>query len=201
MTYYIQKADFSGLRVSGSINRLNQRGMLNHQTIVSTIMSNSALPVSLEKMGIHLVQTAVGDRHVYEQMQEKDYMLGGEQSGHIILKKYATTGDGLLTAIMLTEELCDTKQTLSKLRQGLVLYPQLVRNVRVRSKEAVLEDKTVQTEVQRIEKEINGKGRVLLRKSGTEPVIRIMVECEKEEQCETYVRKLEDCICQGGHCE
>ncbi len=179
--------------------RLKSRGMLNNDTVVATIMSNSGLLSSLEEAGIKCEQTTVGDRFVYECMQNNDYCLGGEQSGHIILKKYATTGDGLLTAIMLTEEICDMKSTLSKLAEPVKLYPQYMENIRVKDKEAVLADKEVLCELDAVEKLINGKGRALLRKSGTEPVIRVMVECESEEMCKSYVGQIVRRIVERGH--
>ena len=163
-------------------------------------MSNSGFVASLEKAGIQCVQTAVGDRFVYESMQDNDYSLGGEQSGHIILKKYATTGDGLLTAIMMTEEICDTKTSLSKLAEPVMLYPQHLKNVAVKDKAAVLSDSAVLEEVKAVEKLINKKGRVLLRQSGTEPLIRVMTECETEELCVAYAQRIVDVIVQRGHC-
>lgn len=179
--------------------RLKSRGMLNGDTVVATIMSNSGLLTSLEEAGIKCVQTTVGDRFVYECMQENDYCLGGEQSGHIILKKYATTGDGLLTAIMIAEEVCERKTTLSKLAEPVKLYPQLMKNLRVLDKAAVLADSGVKDALDEVEKMINGKGRALLRQSGTEPVIRVMIESESEELCEKYVEIIADAIIKGGH--
>ncbi len=179
--------------------RLKSRGMLNDNTVVATVMSNSGLVSSLEKEGIKCVQTTVGDRFVYECMQENDYSIGGEQSGHIILKKYATTGDGLLTAIMLAEEVCDSKSSLAQLTENLMTYPQYTVNVRVKDKEAVLSDSHVQSTLKEVEKLIDGKGRALLRKSGTEPVIRIMIESETEEKCRNYASMIADCIAERGH--
>ena len=179
--------------------RLKERGMLNNDTIAVTVMSNSGLINALEQIGIKCVQTKVGDRFVYESMQENDYCLGGEQSGHIILKKYATTGDGLLTAIMIAEELCDRKSTLSNLTEALELYPQYTRNIRVKNKAAVLSDEEVLNEVKEIEKLINKKGRVLLRQSGTEPLIRIMIECESEDNCIDYSARIASVIEKRGH--
>jgi phosphoglucosamine mutase len=177
--------------------RLKSRGMLNDDTVVATIMSNSGFINSLAKAGMKCVQTDVGDRFVYESMQNNDYSLGGEQSGHIILKKYATTGDGLLTAIMITEEVCDSKMSLAELAAPVKLYPQITKNVRVKSKEAVFEDEAILEEQKKVEELINGKGRVLLRKSGTEPVVRVMVE--SEENCEEYVNRLVNFIIERGH--
>lgn len=179
--------------------RLKSHGMLNNDTVVATIMSNSGLLTSLDEIGIKCEQTTVGDRFVYECMQNNDYCLGGEQSGHIILKKYATTGDGLLTAIMLTEEICDTKSSLAKLAEPVKLYPQYMENIRVKDKDAVLSDKDVLNELDEVEKLIDGKGRTLLRKSGTEPVIRVMVECESEDKCKEYVAQIIRVIVERGH--
>lgn len=180
--------------------RLKSRGMLNDDTIVATIMSNSGLLASLNEIGIRCEQTAVGDRFVYECMQNHDYSLGGEQSGHIILKKYATTGDGLLTAIMIAEEICDSKLSLSKLAEPVKLYPQYTLNLRVKDKSAVMADKAVLDMLEQVEGLIDGKGRALLRESGTEPVIRIMIESEREETCKEYANMIAEVIEKGGHC-
>ncbi len=179
--------------------RLKSRGMLNEDTIVTTIMSNSGLLASLNEIGIRCEQTAVGDRFVYECMQNHDYSLGGEQSGHIILKKYATTGDGLLTAIMIAEEICDSKLSLSKLAEPVKLYPQYTLNLRVKDKRAVMADKAVLDMLEQVEGLIDGKGRALLRESGTEPVIRIMIESEREETCKEYANMIAEVIEKGGH--
>ncbi len=179
--------------------RLKSRGMLNKNTVVATIMSNSGLLKSLDEVGIKCEQTTVGDRFVYECMQNNDYSLGGEQSGHIILKKYATTGDGLLTAIMLSEEICDSKMSLSKLAEPVKLYPQCMKNIRVKDKAAVLSDSAVLAELAEVEKLIDGNGRALLRQSGTEPVIRVMIESESEEKCNEYVDRIIDVIAREGH--
>ena len=180
--------------------RLKTRGMLNANTVVATIMSNSGLFATLNEEGIKCEQTKVGDRFVYECMQANDYSLGGEQSGHVILKKYATTGDGLLTAIMLAEEVCDRKLSLGKLAEPVKLYPQYTVNVRVKDKNAVLKDDAVLAEAKAIEEKINGKGRVLLRKSGTEPVVRVMIECEDKELCISYAESITNKIKERGHC-
>lgn len=181
--------------------RLKTRDMLDHNTVVATIMSNSGLFAALKNVGIDCVQTSVGDRFVYECMQEKGYRLGGEQSGHIILKKYATTGDGLLTAIMIAEEMRDRKSPLSKLAEPVKLYPQLTKNIRVKDKAAVMMDSEVQAELKEVDKLIDGKGRALLRQSGTEPVIRIMIESESEELCENYANRIAEKIINNGHSE
>ena len=179
--------------------RLKSRGMLKDNTVVATVMSNSGFVTSLNKIGIKCVQTKVGDRFVYECMQEKGYSIGGEQSGHIIIKKYATTGDGLLTAIMVAEEMCDSKTTLSALVDEVAVYPQYLKNVRVVDKDAVMNDKDVLATVKDVEKLIDGKGRVLLRQSGTEPLIRVMVEAETEEKCHEYTDIIVKAIVDGGH--
>ena len=179
--------------------RLKSRGMLNKDTVVATIMSNSGFFNSLEEAGIKCEQTTVGDRFVYECMQNNDYTLGGEQSGHIIHKKYAPTGVGLLTAIMITEEICDRKTTLSSLAEPLKLYPQYMRNLRVKNKAAVLSDTDVLAAKDEVEKLINKKGRALLRQSGTEPVIRIMIESESDELCHKYADMIADVIIAKGH--
>ncbi len=179
--------------------RMKARGTLNDNTVVTTIMSNSGFVASLEEIGIKCVQTKVGDRFVYECMQENDYSIGGEQSGHIILKKYATTGDGILTALMIAEEICDSKTSLAKLAEPIHFYPQYLKNVRVKDKAAVLADKNVLKEMENVEKLINKKGRALLRQSGTEPVIRVMIESETQEQCVAYADMIVKAILEGGH--
>ncbi len=180
--------------------RLKDRGVLNDDTVVATVMSNSGFVVSLQKAGIKCAQTKVGDRFVYECMQENNYTLGGEQSGHIILKKYATTGDGLLTAIMIAEEMCDRKSSLSTLAEPVMLYPQYLENLRVKNKDAVMADKAVLAAVEQVEKQINGNGRALLRQSGTEPVIRVMIEAETDDLCREYAAQISSVIKQNGHC-
>ncbi len=179
--------------------RLKAKGTLNGDTVVTTIMSNSGFVASLEKIGIKCVQTNVGDRFVYECMQENDYVIGGEQSGHIIMKKYATTGDGILTAIMIAEELCDAKTTLSKLAEPVELFPQYIESVYVLNKDDSLKDPAVISAVKRVEERIGKRGRVLIRKSGTEPVIRVMVEAPEENLCVEYVKEIIDAIIKGGH--
>ncbi|MBE6549290.1 MAG: phosphoglucosamine mutase [Ruminococcaceae bacterium] len=179
--------------------RLKSRGMLNNNTVVATVMSNSGFINSLNEAGISCKQTTVGDRFVYECMQNNNYSLGGEQSGHIILKKYATTGDGLLTAIMICEEICDTKLSLAELASPVKLYPQYTKNVRVKNKAAVFKDDNVLAEVAEVEKLIAGNGRILLRQSGTEPVVRVMLECETEAKCQEYADRVVEVILKGGH--
>ncbi len=179
--------------------RLKGRDTLTGNTVVATIMSNSGLFSALKKANINCVQTTVGDRFVYECMQENDYALGGEQSGHIILKKYATTGDGILTALMIAEEVCATKSTLSKLVEPLKLYPQYMKNLRVKNKDNAINDENVQAALEKVNGLIGGEGRALLRMSGTEPVIRIMIEATEQEKCVEYADIIANAIIEGGH--
>lgn len=179
--------------------RLKDRGMLKGDTVVATTMSNGGLISSLSELGISCVQTDVGDRFVYECMQKNDYALGGEHSGHIIVKKYATTGDGILTAIMITEEICDRKSTLSKLTEDMRYYPQIIENVRVADKDAVLNDPSVLALLDSIRARMLPSERIILRKSGTEPLIRIMAECEAAEDCKKYASELIELIKERGY--
>ena len=179
--------------------RLKSRGMLNGNTVVSTVMSNSGFVKSLSAIGIDSAVTTVGDRYVYECMQQNDYALGGEQSGHIILKKYATTGDGILTAIMITEEICDSKKPISELCENVVVYPQYTKNVRVYNKANAVEDIAVLAAVAEAETEIAGEGRVLLRESGTEPVVRIMVEAKTADDCLRHAENIAKVLKERGH--
>jgi len=179
--------------------RMKARGTLNDNTVVTTIMSNSGFVNSLKEIGINCAQTQVGDRFVYECMQANDYAIGGEQSGHIIMKKYATTGDGILTAIMIAEEICDSKSSLAQLAEPIKLYPQYLKNIRVKDKAAVLSDANVLAAKDEVEKLIAGKGRALLRQSGTEPVIRVMIESESKEKCVEYADMIIKVIIEGGH--
>lgn len=183
-------------------NKLRNEGSLENNAVVATIMSNTGLEKALKTMGCKLIRTKVGDRFVYEKMQSDNYSLGGEQSGHIIIKKYATTGDGILTALMVTEEVIGRKTTLSKLVAPVKLLPQIVKNVRVTNKAAVVEDATVKAKFDEVNKEIGDNGRVSLRQSGTEPVVRIMAECGTIEECNKYIDKLYNVIKKRGYvCE
>jgi len=179
--------------------RLKERGSLDNNKIVVTVMSNSGLLQALKDEGIEYEQTAVGDRFVYECMQKNGYTLGGEQSGHIIMRKYATTGDGILTAIMVAEEVCDKKSTLSSLTKNVTLFPQITKSVYVRSKDEVMGDEDIKKAVSRIEGELTTGGRILLRKSGTEPVIRIMAECPTEAECQGYIDELKNIMIAKGY--
>ena len=181
-------------------NRLRSKGMLSGNAVVATVMSNSGFFRALKKQGIDTVQTKVGDRFVYEAMQNSDYSLGGEQSGHIILKKYATTGDGILTAIMLTEEMCDKKSAISKLCQEVFLYPQYTLNLKVKNKAAVTSDKAVISALEDAKAIVGDCGRILLRESGTEPLIRIMTEAPSEKECTELAEGIGRVIKERGHC-
>ena len=173
---------------------LKENGRLNGNTVVATIMSNLGLFKALEKAGIDYCKTTVGDKYVNEAMVANGYVLGGEQSGHIIFSKHATTGDGILTALMLMEVMLEKKQSLGSLAKGMTMYPQLLQNVRVSDRKAVIENAEVQSLQQKITEELGSEGRILLRESGTEPVIRVMVEASSDELCSQYVHKMVELI-------
>lgn len=179
--------------------KLKSEGSLEKDTLVTTIMSNSGLFKALKQQGIKVVQTKVGDRFVFEKMQQDGYTLGGEQSGHIIIKKYATTGDGILTAIMVAEEVLSRKDKLSKLVAPVHLLPQKLKNVRVTDKNTVVNDEAVQAKFKEVNDEIGDNGRALLRQSGTEPVVRIMLECPTIKECDEYIDKIYNVIKKRGY--
>lgn len=178
---------------------LKEKGELNGNTVVTTVMSNLGLYKALEKKGISYEKTAVGDKYVNANMTENGYSLGGEQSGHIIFSKYAVTGDGVLTSLMLMEVMLEKKQKLSELRKELKVYPQLLKNVRVADKPAARQDADVMAAVQEVEKALGDNGRILLRESGTEPVIRVMVEADTQELCEKYADQVVEVLEKKGH--
>ncbi len=178
--------------------QLRREGNLVNNKVVTTIMSNMGLYKALENAGILYDQTTVGDRYVYENMLATGNCIGGEQSGHIILSKYATTGDGILTAIKLMEAVIESKMTLSKLASPVKMFPQVLKNLRVADKAAVRNNENVQKKVAEVAKRLEGTGRVLLRESGTEPVIRVMVEAPTEKICETEVDAVIETILAEG---
>ena len=179
--------------------RLKRLGMLSGNTTVATVMSNGGFIQSLKNMGIEVVTTQVGDRFVYEKMCELGAPLGGEQSGHIIIRKYATTGDGILTAIMLAEEICDTKTPLYDLVKEVITYPQKNASVRVKDKAAAMRDPELLRFIDALRSEIGDGGRLLVRESGTEPKIRLTVEAESDEACDKYISALIDLLEKRGH--
>ena len=178
---------------------LKEKGELNNNTVVTTVMSNLGLYKALDRAGISYEQTAVGDKYVNANMMENGHSLGGEQSGHIIFSKYAVTGDGVLTSLMLMEVMLEKKTKLSELRKDLKVYPQLLKNVRVADKPAARADEDVQAAVEMVSKELGDEGRILLRESGTEPVIRVMVEAKTDELCEKYVDEVVSVLYSKGH--
>ena len=173
---------------------MKNHGKLDRNHVVFTVMSNLGLFKALDKAGIEYDVTQVGDKYVNDDMTKHGYVLGGEQSGHIIFSRYATTGDGILTAIMLMEAILEEKTTLKTLAGGLKKYPQLLRNVRVNDKKAIMEDDGIQKLCKDISDELGADGRLLLRESGTEPVIRVMVEAESDALCEQFVGRMVDAI-------
>lgn len=185
--------DENGMEVHGDFilyvcgKYLKECGRLQNNTVVATIMSNMGLRKAMKQEGINLCETTVGDKYVNEAMVANGYVLGGEQSGHIIFSKHATTGDGILTALMLMEVILEKKQSLGTLCKGMKMYPQLLVNVRVDDKDAAINHPQVQALLKQIMDELGDDGRILLRKSGTEPVVRVMVEAQSDEICRKYV--------------
>ena len=165
---------------------MKERGELFNNTVVTTVMSNFGLYKAFERENINFEKTAVGDKYVYENMQNNGHCLGGEQSGHIIFAKHATTGDGILTSLKVMEVVLETKQTLSKLASEVDIFPQVLKNVRVVDKQKAGENKAVLEAVDAVSKALGDDGRILLRPSGTEPLIRVMVEAKSMEECEKY---------------
>jgi len=179
-----------------------EHGMLFNNTIVTTVMSNLGLYKALEREDIRYEKTAVGDKYVYENMCENGHCLGGEQSGHIIFSKYAATGDGILTSIMVMEVMMNKKASLATLASEVQIYPQLLKNVRVPDKEAALGNQAVQDAIAAAGQALGEDGRILVRKSGTEPVIRVMVEAETDEICAKHVDAVIEVMkAQGLVCE
>ena len=180
-------------------NHMKERGQLDGNTVVTTVMSNFGLYKAFDAQGIDYAKTKVGDKYVYEYMVQNGCRLGGEQSGHIIISKYATTGDGILTSLKIMEVLMEKKCKLSELSKGLTIYPQVLKNVRVNSKPEAQNDPKVQAAVQAVADKLGDSGRILVRESGTEPVIRVMVEADSEAVCQECVQSVVDVICSQGH--
>ncbi len=180
---------------------MKEQGTLVNNTVVTTVMSNFGLYKAFEREGISYEKTAVGDKYVYENMSQNGHCLGGEQSGHIIFSKHATTGDGILTSLKLMEVVLEKKETLAKLADEVQIYPQVLKNVRVRDKEAARSDRDVQAEVQKVADELKDTGRILVRPSGTEPLIRVMVEAPTDAICEKYVAQVVEMIEKKGLAE
>ena len=178
---------------------MREQDELDTNTVVTTVMSNFGLYKAFDAAGIGYAKTKVGDKYVYEHMVKNGCRLGGEQSGHIIISKYATTGDGILTSLKMMEVLMEKKKTLSALCEGLHIYPQVLKNVRVKSKPEAQNDPEVQKAVQTVADQLGDTGRILVRESGTEPVIRVMVEAPTLEQCQSCVDAVVDVICSQGH--
>ncbi len=178
---------------------MKRNGQLDNNTVVTTVMSNFGLYKALDKLGIDYAKTAVGDKYVYEYMVGNGCRLGGEQSGHIIISKYATTGDGILTSLKIMEVMLAKKKKLSQLCEGLTIYPQVLKNVRVKSKPEAQNDPAVQAAVADVAEKLGDTGRILVRESGTEPVIRVMVEAPTAQLCQQYVDQVVDVICARGH--
>ena len=178
---------------------MKEQGLLRNNKIVTTVMSNLGLYKALDREGIGYEKTAVGDKYVYENMSKTGNCLGGEQSGHIIFSKYATTGDGILTSLKIMEVMLEKKETLGTLASEVTILPQLLKNVRVADKAAALNDPDVQAAGKAVDEALGNDGRLLLRQSGTEPLIRVMVEAETPEICEKYVDQVIDVLKKKGH--
>ena len=178
---------------------MKEQGSLVNNTVVTTIMSNFGLYKALEREGISFEKTAVGDKYVYENMSQNGHCLGGEQSGHIIFSKHATTGDGILTSLKVMEVMLEKKESLKKLADEVEIYPQVLKNVRVHDKKTAQDDPDVQAEVQKVSDALGDTGRILLRQSGTEPVVRVMVEAETDAICEKYVDQVIEVMKAKGH--
>ena len=178
---------------------MKERGKLVDNKVVTTVMSNFGLYKAFDAVGIDYEKTKVGDKYVYECMSKNGYRLGGEQSGHIIFSKYATTGDGIITALKMMEVMLAKKKPLSQLAEPLAIYPQVLKNVRVTDKTQAQNDADVRAMVERAAKELGTDGRILVRESGTEPLVRVMVEAGNVETCEKYVDAVIDVIRSKGY--
>ena len=180
---------------------MKERGKLTTNTVVTTIMSNFGLYKAFDELGIDYAKTKVGDRYVYEYMAEHGSRLGGEQSGHIIFSQYASTGDGILTSLKMMEVMLAKEQPLSKLAEPLKVYPQVLKNVRVKDKTAAKNDADVQATLHAAEAALGDSGRILIRESGTEPVVRVMSEGPSMDTCREYVDSVVQEILRKGHAD
>ena len=178
---------------------MKERGKLVNNTVVTTVMSNFGLYKAFDECGIGYAKTAVGDKYVYEYMTKNGCRIGGEQSGHIIFSKYASTGDGILTSLKMMEVMLARKKKMSELSEGFTVYPQVLKNIRVHNKAEAQNDNDVQAAVKAVAEKLGESGRILVRESGTEPVIRVMVEAESEETCQKYVDEVIAVIKAKGH--
>ncbi len=178
---------------------MKERDKLINNTVVTTVMSNFGLYKAFDELGISYDKTKVGDKYVYESMSKNNYIIGGEESGHIIFRKYATTGDGILTSLKIMQAMLSRKKKVSELYEGLTMYPQYLENVKVKSKQEARNDQDVIAIINEVEKRLGDKGRILVRESGTEPVIRVMVEATSDELCHEYVSMVVDKIKDKGH--
>ena len=197
--------DENGAEVNGDLilyvcgKYMKEHGALNNNTVVTTVMSNLGLYKAFDRAGIDYEKTAVGDKYVYENMSRNGHGLGGEQSGHIIFSKFATTGDGILTSLKIMEAMLEQKQSLGQLVKDVDIYPQILENVKVRDKKDAREDADVITAVEAVEKELVNDGRILVRESGTEPLVRVMVEAKTHEICREHVDRVVKVLRQKGH--
>ena len=178
---------------------MKERGKLENNTVVTTVMSNFGLYKAFDEAGIDYAKTAVGDKYVYEYMTKNNCILGGEQSGHIIFSKYASTGDGILTSLKMMQVMLGRKKKMSELMEGLTIYPQVLENVRVTDKKAAQDDVDVRAAVLGVTEALGDTGRILVRESGTEPVLRVMVEAESEEICRKYVEQVVGVVKEKGY--
>ena len=180
---------------------MKERGKLVNNKVVTTVMSNFGLYKALDEVGIDYAKTKVGDKYVYEHMVAHGDRIGGEQSGHIIFSKYARTGDGILTALKVMEVMLAKKQSLSKLVEPMVTYPQVLINVRVKDKAAAQAEPAVQKAVEDVAAELGDTGRILVRESGTEPLVRVMVEAKSEDLCRSLAERVVAVIYDTGHAQ
>ena len=178
---------------------MKERGKLLTNTVVTTVMSNFGLYKAFDEQGIGYAKTAVGDKYVYEYMAKNGCRIGGEQSGHIIFSKYASTGDGILTSLKMMEVMLAKKKPMSELAAPLKIYPQVLENIRVTDKKAAQNDPAVQEAVSKVAEALGDTGRILVRESGTEPVVRVMVEAPDHDTCQKYVDEVVNVICEKGY--